>query len=92
MALSEAGADELSAPYERANGKRMVHTTIALNAEDQLRQRVAWALSQIFVIGESGLAMHTMEHEIWLSYYDIFVRHAFGSRIRVRAQCLRRPT
>ncbi|WP_233902952.1 DUF1800 family protein [Stieleria maiorica] len=27
---------------------------IALTGEDQLRQRVAWALSQIFVIGDSG--------------------------------------
>ncbi|WP_372895257.1 DUF1800 family protein [Stieleria sp.] len=27
---------------------------IALTSEDQLRQRVAWALSQIFVIGDSG--------------------------------------
>jgi len=39
---------------------------------------MAWALSQIFVvtskqISESGLS------EAYLNYYDIFVRHAFGS-------------
>lgn len=31
---------------------------IALTSEDQLRQRVAWALSQIFVIGDSGVAFN----------------------------------
>ena len=56
---TESGQEELFASYEPSNGKRMVHTMIALYAEDQLRQRVAWALSQIFVIGESGLSDHT---------------------------------
>lgn len=31
---------------------------IALTSEDQLRQRVAWALSQIFVIGDSGVGFN----------------------------------
>ena len=57
----------------------MIHTAIALSANDQLRQKVAWALSQIYVIGESGLGDHTLETEIWSTYYDIFVRHAFGN-------------
>ena len=34
-------------------GKAMVFTNLALKASDQLRQRVAWALSQIFVISEA---------------------------------------
>ena len=56
----------------------MVHITRTLSAPDQLRQRVAWALSQVYVIGEQGLAKAD-EQEVWHSYYDIFVRHAFGS-------------
>ncbi|MCA9139276.1 MAG: DUF1800 family protein [Planctomycetales bacterium] len=31
---------------------------IALTSEDQLRQRVAWALSQIFVIGDTGVGFN----------------------------------
>lgn len=49
----------------------------AVNADDQLRQRVAFALSEIFVISaadglgdeQSGLA----------NYYDILLRHSFGN-------------
>eukprot|EP00746_Dinoflagellata_sp_MGD_P168408 gnl/MRDRNA2_/MRDRNA2_99843_c0_seq1.p1 gnl/MRDRNA2_/MRDRNA2_99843_c0~~gnl/MRDRNA2_/MRDRNA2_99843_c0_seq1.p1 ORF type:complete len:1948 (-),score=297.36 gnl/MRDRNA2_/MRDRNA2_99843_c0_seq1:198-6041(-) len=45
----------------------------ATYGNDQLRQRMAWALAQIFVVsGHRGT-------EQWLNYYDIFVRHAFGN-------------
>ena len=51
---------------------------IAVNAADQLRQRIAWALSQIFVVSkESETRYH--EKEIFLNFYDILVRNAFGS-------------
>jgi uncharacterized protein (DUF1800 family) len=50
----------------------------ALSAQDQLRQRMAFALSQIFVVSfqdncgaATGLGME--------SYYDTLVTHAFGS-------------
>ena len=56
----------------------MAWTTVVLSAEDQLRQRIAFALSQILVIGEEGLGKQD-EQEVWLKYYDIFVRNAFGS-------------
>jgi hypothetical protein len=46
-------------------------------AEDQLRQRVAWALLQIIVISETGLP-RGKETEHWAIFYDIFVRNAFG--------------
>jgi uncharacterized protein (DUF1800 family) len=51
---------------------------VALSAPDQLRQRMAWALSQVLVvtpnqINENGLS------EAYLNYYDIFVRNAFGN-------------
>ncbi len=57
------------------DGKRLVNWwKIALWGGDQLRQRVAFALSQIFVVSSRevnktrGLA----------SYYDMLVQHAFG--------------
>lgn len=50
---------------------------LALKANDQLRQRVAWALSQIFVVSTDGA--HGRRAETYLNYYDIFVRHAFGN-------------
>ena len=57
--------------------KRTIWANTALYSEDQLRQRMAWALYQIIPIGKPLVIYpHT---ETWLQYYDIFVRHAFGS-------------
>eukprot|EP00434_Breviolum_minutum_P034158 symbB.v1.2.030222.t2/scaffold3380.1/size79486/8 len=53
-----------------------VWTMHALYAQDQLRQRMAWALSQVLVLAVNGFEGQT---EMWLNYYDIFVRNAFGS-------------
>ena len=49
----------------------------ALAAPDQLRQRMAFALSQIFVISQFG--MLDIEHEGTALYYDMLVDHAFGN-------------
>ncbi len=59
----------------------------AIAAEDQLRQRVAWALSQIFVInevsaGNSSRRAREFEKPDFLgvtSYYDMLVDNAFGN-------------
>ncbi|MFZ5831554.1 MAG: DUF1800 domain-containing protein [Planctomycetota bacterium] len=62
---------------------------IAIRGEDQLRQRVAWALSQIFVVAE-GPALFTNQTPLdttgnprWLGladyYDDVLVNNAFGS-------------
>ena len=64
--------------YDRANGKNMVWTAIAMSATDQLRQRVAWALSQIYVINRVSIEQSN-KVEAWVTYYDTFVRHAFGN-------------
>ena len=56
----------------------MVWLNAQIKAEDQLRQRVAWALSQIFVINVDGVG-RTQETELYANYYDIFVRNAFGN-------------
>jgi uncharacterized protein (DUF1800 family)/uncharacterized protein (DUF1501 family) len=70
---------ELDFPHYRAEGKHMVWLNVALNSPDQLRQKVAWALSQILVISESGLNSKNDEIENWIMYYDNFVRNAFKS-------------
>ena len=58
--------------------KLAVWTTIVLSAPDQLRQRMAWALSQIFAISPE-MIKDSGETESLVKYYDIFVRHAFGN-------------
>ena len=50
----------------------------ALRGDDQLRQRVAWALAQIMVVAVPGLSQK-QSHELYVNFYDIFVRNAFGS-------------
>jgi len=51
----------------------------ATKADDQLRQRVALALSEILVISDSdGLGLSEY-HLAISSYYDVLVKHAFGN-------------
>jgi hypothetical protein len=50
----------------------------ALKAQDQLRQRVAWALSQILVVSPGSIGQKP-QTESFVTYYDIFVRNAFGN-------------
>ncbi len=64
---------------------------IALTSEDQLRQKVAWALSQIFVISDSGVAFNNDDKRNvggvdsipdWMGmseYYDMLCGHASGN-------------
>lgn len=51
--------------------------THAITAPDQLRQRVAFALSQIFVVSDYS----TFGDDIYglANYYDLLVNHAFGN-------------
>ena len=53
-----------------------------LQRDDQLRQRVAWALNQILCISPFSIS-GSGENEIFISYYDIFVRHAFGNYLDI---------
>ena len=63
-------------PFGNTHSKQMVWFGAALGAPDQLRQRVAWAIAQILVVGEH---LTGRENEVWHNFYDIFVRHAFGN-------------
>ena len=58
---------------------KTVWFNVALSANDQLRQRVAWALSQIFVVSPSQIGSGQTLKETYMAYYDIFVRNAFGN-------------
>lgn len=58
--------------------RRSIFVDAALNAPDQLRQRMAWALSQILVVSPGSVDGNDYT-EPFLSYYDIFIRHAFGN-------------
>ena len=44
--------------------EKVVWYEAAINADDQLRQRIAWALSQYFVVGEEG-SNHPNTTERW---------------------------
>ena len=77
----ERGLDGLYRQYSAVRGRSIVWTNVVLNAVDQLRQRMAWALIQVFVIG--GEATSKNLHEPWLVYIDIFVRNAFGNFRRI---------
>jgi len=55
----------------------MVWLNVALNAPDQLRQKVAFGLAKIVVVHD--IAVDTSRTEWAATYHDIFVRHAFGN-------------
>ena len=60
-------------------GKQTVWYNVLLNAPDQLRQRVAWALFQMIPISDIDMNNEGVYAETWVNYYDIFVRNAFGN-------------
>jgi uncharacterized protein (DUF1800 family) len=70
--------------------KKIVWYHRALTGNDHLRQKMAWALSQIFVVGEEG-SNQTSYSERWLTYYDIFVRHAFGNFTNILSEVTYSP-
>lgn len=48
----------------------------AIKGQDQIRQRMAFALSQIFVVDDGDCEISRDGH---LNYYDILINHSFGS-------------
>lgn len=55
---------------------------VALSASDQLRQRVAWSLANVLTMSCVDIG-YEVYPEGWANYYDIFVRHAFGSYLDI---------
>jgi len=68
----------VSSPDTTNNQKRVVWTEVALYGNDQLRQRMAWALAQTVTTVPANINAYE-NTEIYTSYYDIFVKHAFGN-------------
>ncbi|WP_299876343.1 DUF1800 family protein [uncultured Cocleimonas sp.] len=65
--------------WEAVYARHQVWWETATGAEDQLRQRVALALSEILVISDSpGLGLSNFQYAV-TSYYDVLVKHAFGN-------------
>ncbi|HMP74996.1 MAG TPA: DUF1800 family protein [Kiritimatiellia bacterium] len=50
----------------------------AMHAPDQLRQRMAWALSQILVVSDNNDTLGN-DWPAMIGYYDMLVGHAFGN-------------
>ena len=65
----------LQKPLGRDETVPSVWFMAALEGKDQLRLRMAWALSQILVVSRGGAFQDAQEP--YLNYYDIFVRNAF---------------
>ena len=63
--------------YKVSAARLPVWAGISTYAPDQLRQRVAFALSQIPVVTNAQVT--GFNSETYLHYYDIFVRNAFGN-------------
>lgn len=77
--------DKLIAAQVAANGPRVGFTAFyetfwqqAIRGDDQLRQRVAFALSQIFVISMQNETVRPLVRGT-SSYYDMLGQHAFGN-------------
>ena len=64
--------------------KQVVWTNVVMNSQDQLRQRVAWALSQILVISPNSINEGRLVTESFLVYYDIFVSSYFYDNLQWR--------
>lgn len=62
----------------RFEGAGMNWLNVVLHSDDQLRQRVAWALSQIIVAGQPDFAFES-DVELWAHFYDNFVANALGN-------------
>jgi uncharacterized protein (DUF1800 family) len=65
----KAASSIFSQDFERQKGN--VFFMVALNAEDQLRQRMAWALSQILVVNQVRHALyHLMFARVMYEFSD----------------------
>lgn len=49
-----------------------------MQSDDQLRQRVAFALSEILVVSDENSALRG-QPEGMITYYDLLLKHAFGN-------------
>ena len=69
---------EIADTWEASLGRHNIWWKTVLNGEDQLRQRVAFALSQIFVVSDKPQMLENSQFGM-ASYYDTLIKHAFGN-------------
>ncbi|KAL7541680.1 LOW QUALITY PROTEIN: hypothetical protein ACHAXR_011131 [Thalassiosira sp. AJA248-18] len=64
--------------------RHTVWTDMALHALDQLRQKMAWSLSQIVAVGLPGSGgTFVEESEHYIAFYDMFVTNGFGNYLKL---------
>ncbi len=84
--------DKVLDSWEYGFARHQIWWETAMKSDDQLRQRVALALSEILVISNSdGLGLSGFELSI-ASYYDILVKHAFGNYRDILEEVTLHPT
>ncbi len=84
--------DKVLDSWEFGFARHQIWWEAAMKSDDQLRQRVALALSEILVISNSdGLGLSGFELSI-ASYYDILVKHAFGNYRDILEEVTLHPT
>lgn len=65
-------------PYPGGTHRQAAWWKVVLTAPDQLRQRVALALSEIFVVSDQEPTVNTWQ-EGTANYYDVLVANSFGN-------------
>jgi uncharacterized protein (DUF1800 family) len=78
QSAGEFAALEAQNPNIQAAFSRLAWWQQAINAEDQFRQRVALALSEIFVVSDSLNALALYPYAM-SNYYDMLLENAFGN-------------
>ena len=82
----------VSGPDNVYNGERMQEWfRVAVNANDQLRQRVAYALSQTIVVSDRPATLAGIASAV-SSYYDVLVRNSFGNYRTLMEEVAKHPT
>ncbi|MDV5168119.1 DUF1800 family protein [Photobacterium rosenbergii] len=80
LRIQEIRAGENGSSQEHRNYRSNAWWGVALHGEDQLRQRVAFALSQLVVVSQNDAGLSGDDRAKGLAiYYDILVEHAFGN-------------
>jgi uncharacterized protein (DUF1800 family) len=74
----QGGSNGGSNPYPGGGNRQAAWWKNVVTGPDQLRQRVAFALSEIFVISDVNSTINAWQ-EGAASYYDILVNDAFGN-------------
>eukprot|EP01122_Echinamoeba_exundans_P008354 TRINITY_DN275_c0_g1_i1.p1 TRINITY_DN275_c0_g1~~TRINITY_DN275_c0_g1_i1.p1 ORF type:complete len:1994 (-),score=503.35 TRINITY_DN275_c0_g1_i1:77-6058(-) len=80
----------LDFPVNGNDDYTLVVNNVALKAVDQLRQRVAWNLANIFTVNPTDIEQDSFP-DAATSYFDIFVRNAFGSYIDIMREVSYHP-